>query len=95
MRKLGVTLLVIGFFWLLALQAQQLMHAGIRTVIKSQYVSLDDSTRISYSKQDVEAIISSTASDAFDAQPLFVLPGLISFIGGLLAMRRPSGRATT
>jgi len=88
MRKLGVTLLVVGFLWLLALQMQAALRGGIRPVLRAQYAQLDTAAKTSYSRQDVEELIGNTARDSFDAQPLFSLPGTICFIGGLLAARR-------
>lgn len=89
MRRLGVILLVAGFLWLLAMQVQVSMRGGIRPVLRTQYNQLDAMAKPSYSREEVEEFIRNTAGDAFDAQPLFALPGAICFIGGLLALRRP------
>ncbi|MEO6279063.1 hypothetical protein [Roseateles sp.] len=93
MRKLGLTLLVVGFLWLLVLQVQAALHAGVRAVVLTQYKQLDAEAKPSYSRQEVDGLIRNTARDAFDAHPLFALPGAVSFIGGLLALKRQRGKS--
>jgi len=69
------------------------LRGAIRPVLQTQYVQLDANPKTAYSRQDVEFYVRNTATAAFDAQPLFVLPAIIIFIGGLLASRRQAPKS--
>jgi hypothetical protein len=92
-RKVGLALLIIGMIWLISMQLTFNLRGGIRPVLQAQHVQLDANPETVYSRQDVEFYIRNTATAAFDAQPLFVLPAIIIFAGGLLASRRQTPKS--
>jgi hypothetical protein len=79
MRKLGLSMLFLGFLWLCAQQVMVSFRAGIRPVLAEQYKQLDAAPTHQYSA-------SATAGATYDAASRwFVLPGLLMLVGGTLA----------
>jgi hypothetical protein len=88
MRRLGLVLLLAGFGWLLAYQAGVLLR-GARPALRGTLVKLDQQPNKSYSKQEVEQLLSEAGAAQYDATPVFALPGALMLIGGLLGATRP------
>jgi hypothetical protein len=85
MLKIGLGLLILGFVWLIGLQASVLLGAGIRPVLAAQYKEIDSTPVRLYSRIEVEEKIRATARSAFDAgTPMFILPGALMLLGGIL-----------
>lgn len=85
MRKIGVTLLIAGFVWLLLMQGVVLARGGLRPIVGSAMGELESKPGKLYSAEEVQSFVVKAANSAFDAQPLFVLPGSLMLVGGLLA----------
>ena len=88
MRKLGYLLVVAGFSWLVFLQAVQSMRRGIRPVLRIEYAKVDAGGRSAIPATEVIELISDTARRCHDAQPLLLLPGVVTLLGAILIGRR-------
>ena len=85
MRKIGVTLLIAGFVWILLMQGVVLVRGGVRPIIGSAMGELESKPGKLYSADEVQSFVGKAANSASDAHPLFVLPGSLMLVGGLLA----------
>jgi hypothetical protein len=87
-RKLGLLLVIVGFGWLALLQGKQSLRGGIRPILAVAYAKVDHGGRSAIPSQEVIELLSETADRCYDAQPLFLLPGVTMLIGALLIGRR-------
>lgn len=87
MRMIGVSLLLAGFLWLLVIQGVVLVRGGTRPIIGTAIAELKSKPGKVYSAEEVLAFVGRAANSAFEAQPIFVMPGTLMLVGGLLAAR--------
>lgn len=92
MRKLGYQLVVAGFIWPVFLQTVQLLHGGVRQVLRAEYAKVDDGGRATIPTREVAELIRDTAVRCYDSQPFFLLPGVAMLVGAILIGRRRSKR---
>lgn len=89
MRKLGYTLLLIGFVWLCVQQINGVLRAGLRHVVLARDATLSSDPAMVYHRDDVRDQIRQTALAAYDRFPDTLPPGVLMLLGGLLLARRP------
>lgn len=84
-RKLGFSLLLVGFVWLVAYQSGVLLR-GARPAMREPLVKLDQQQSKSYSKQEVAQLLAEAGAAQYESTPPIVLPCIVMLIGGPLGL---------
>ena len=84
MRKIGYTLLLVGFCWACFQELSGFLRLGIRQVALEQYETLSPDKSKLYTAEDVSKYIRETAVAAYGSFPHAIVPGILMLIGGLL-----------
>jgi hypothetical protein len=87
MRKFGLLLLSTGFAWLLALQLITFMRVLARPIADAANEEIAKMSVLT--GEGARAIVGRAIVSSFDDQPLFIVPGVLMLVGGLLVSARP------
>lgn len=90
MRKLGYTLLFVGFAWISFQQLNGLLRVRLRSV--ALYATVSPNPSKTYTRDDVRQHVRDTTLATYDLFPVVILPGVIMLLGGLILARSSSGR---
>ena len=85
MRRLGIFLLVLGFAWLVGLQLTSYMRVLARPI--GETANHEIATMTTISRESAEAVVRRAILSSFDEQPLFIFPGFLMLVGGVLIAR--------